>query len=63
VPEPPLEVRPPQPLFRLRVSNPSIVLGPAYAPAPDGQRFLINERVLEEAAVLTAVENWTPDGH
>jgi Tol biopolymer transport system component len=56
------EVRRPQPLFRLRVSNPAVVVGPSYMPAPDGRRFLVNERVEEEAAVLTAIENWSPDG-
>jgi hypothetical protein len=45
-------------LFRTAIDVRSLRVGPSYAPAPDGQRFLIIERVDDEEVMLTVTENW-----
>jgi Tol biopolymer transport system component len=51
-----------QPLFRVSPSLRSVDgAGTSYAPAADGESFLINERVQDEELTLTVVENWSPD--
>jgi hypothetical protein len=42
-------------LFRLDLAD---ALGHLYDVAPDGRRFLVNERVGERVAPLTVVLNW-----
>ena len=51
----------PKPLFRARFLGPGTipVFADAYAPADNGNRFLINELVQEpQAPPLTVVVNW-----
>jgi hypothetical protein len=45
-------------LFRAAIDERVLQVGASYAPAPDGQRFLIIERVDHQEVVLTALENW-----
>jgi Tol biopolymer transport system component len=45
-------------LFRAAIDERVLQAGASYAPAPDGQRFLIIERVDHQEVVLTAMENW-----
>jgi Tol biopolymer transport system component/tRNA A-37 threonylcarbamoyl transferase component Bud32 len=46
------------PLFRTAIDARSLRVGPSYVPAPDGQRFLMIERVDDEEVMLTVMENW-----
>jgi len=49
----------PEPLFRASFDRTSLAYGPAYAPAPDGQRFLVVEVTGGAEPRLTATLNWT----
>ena len=59
---PRFEVTALQTLFSASLDHRSLRFGPSYAPAADGQRFLVNELVGDNEKVLTAMENWMPDG-
>jgi hypothetical protein len=49
----------PEPLFRAPFDRTSLAFGPAYAPAPDGQRFLVAEEVIGNSEpYLVATLNW-----
>jgi DNA-binding winged helix-turn-helix (wHTH) protein/Tol biopolymer transport system component len=50
----------PEPLFRASFDRTSLEFGSAYAPAPDGQRFLVAEAIGENEPHLIAMLNWTP---
>ncbi len=45
-------------LFRPSIDERVLRAGASYAPAPDGQRFLIIERVDHQEVVLTVMESW-----
>ena len=49
----------PEPLFRASFDPTSLTFGSTYAPAPDGQRFLIAEIIGEDEPHLIATLNWT----
>jgi eukaryotic-like serine/threonine-protein kinase len=48
----------PTPLFRASFDPHSLAFGSSYAPAPDGQRFLVVEQGADDEPVLTVVMNW-----
>jgi len=50
----------PEPLFRASFDRTSLEFGSAYAPAADGQRFLVAEAIGENEPHLIAMLNWTP---
>jgi Tol biopolymer transport system component len=50
----------PRPLFNASFDPRGLQLSSAYAPAADGQRFLVNENVEAEDLVLWVTMNWTP---
>jgi len=50
----------PDPLFRVSFPARDLVFGSVYAPAPDGQRFLVNEQVRDSESSLWVTLNWTP---
>jgi hypothetical protein len=45
-------------LFRPSIDERVLRTGASYASAPDGQRFLIIERVDHQEVVLTVMESW-----
>ncbi len=49
----------PEPLFRASLDPTSLAFGPAYSPAPDGQRFLVVELIGGNEPHLVATLNWT----
>jgi Tol biopolymer transport system component len=49
----------PEPLFRAPFDPTSLAFGSAYAPAPDGQRFLVVEAIGDTEPHLVAILNWT----
>jgi Tol biopolymer transport system component len=51
---------PQQPLFRATFDKSGVRLGRAYAPAPDGSRFLVNEVLRDPQYPLWAALNWAP---
>jgi DNA-binding winged helix-turn-helix (wHTH) protein/Tol biopolymer transport system component len=50
----------PEPLFRASFDGPSLAFGSAFAPSPDGQRFLVAEAISEDEPRLIATLNWMP---
>lgn len=56
---PAFNARTPEPLFRASLDPTSLAFGPAYAPAPDGQRFLVVEVIGDYEPHLVATLNWT----
>jgi DNA-binding winged helix-turn-helix (wHTH) protein/Tol biopolymer transport system component len=48
----------PEPLFRAPFDSTSLAFGPAYAPAPDGERFLVAEVIGDDEPHLVATLNW-----
>lgn len=50
----------PEVLFRAAFDPGSMAFGSAYSPAPDGQRFLVNESLEDEDPMLVVTLNWTP---
>ena len=50
----------PTPLFRASFDPHSLAFGSTYAPAPDGQRFLVVDQPADNDPVLTVMMNWTP---
>jgi len=50
----------PEPLFRAAFDRTSLEFGSAYAPAPDGQRFLVAEAIGENEPHLMVTLNWAP---
>lgn len=53
------ETRIPEPLFRMSPDPWSLQFGSAYAPAPDGQRFLVTETHKDDKPQLIVTLNWT----
>jgi Tol biopolymer transport system component len=53
------DARTPEPLFRAPFDRTSLAFGAAYAPAPDGQRFLVAEVIGDAEPHLVAILNWT----
>jgi Tol biopolymer transport system component len=51
---------PATPLFRAVFDTMGRSLGRAYAPSPDGQRFLVNERLGDDDYALWVTLNWAP---
>jgi Tol biopolymer transport system component len=49
----------PQPLFRMTFNPESLAFGSAYAPSPDGRRFLVNEHIRRDEPALMAAINWS----
>ena len=49
----------PEPLFRAPFDRTSLAFGPVYAPAPDGQRFVVAEATGDSEPHLVAMLNWT----
>jgi hypothetical protein len=47
-------------LFRASFDGPSLAFGSAFAPSPDGQRFLVAEAIREDEPRLIATLNWMP---
>ena len=47
-------------LFRASFDPESLVVGSAYSPAPNGQRFLVNESIQDDDPLLIVTLNWTP---
>lgn len=56
-----LEAGTPAPLFRMSPDPSSLRFGSVYAPAPDGQRFLVVELDGPSEPQLVAMLNWSPD--
>jgi hypothetical protein len=56
------EAGPPRSLFRASFAPMAMTFGPAYASAPDGQRFLVLEGARGGDVLLQVTLNWTPDG-
>jgi hypothetical protein len=53
-----LEFGPPVPLFHVPLDPRSLKLSSAYAPAPDGQRFIVAEVADQEESRLHVRLNW-----
>jgi Tol biopolymer transport system component len=51
---------PQQPLFRATFEKSGLRIGRAYAPAPDGSRFLVNEVLRDPQYPLWTALNWAP---
>jgi eukaryotic-like serine/threonine-protein kinase len=51
----------PEPLFRFEPNPLAVAFGSSYAPAPDGQRFVISELVGPAQPQLVATLNWQTD--
>jgi Tol biopolymer transport system component len=59
-----LELGTPEPMFRISPDPWSLSFGSVYAPAPDGQKFLVSETVGNSDVRLIVMLNWsvvTPD--
>jgi DNA-binding winged helix-turn-helix (wHTH) protein/Tol biopolymer transport system component len=50
----------PEPLFRVLFDGSSLAFGSAFAPSPDGQRFLVAEAIGDDEPRLIATLNWMP---
>jgi Tol biopolymer transport system component len=50
-------------LFRPAFDPQSVTFGSVYAPAPDGQRFLIIEHMRKDDPVLVVTTNWSASQH
>jgi hypothetical protein len=54
-----LRIGSPRKLFETRIGTPMITSGSfMYSPHPDGQRFLVNARLEEEAPTVNIITNW-----
>ena len=52
----------PRPLFRASFAPRAVAVGPTYAAAADGQRFLVLESSDDKEILLRVTTNWLPGG-